>query len=432
MSKELFKEAIADAKAVREAALANAKAALEEALTPKLQSMLAAKLNEIEEDELEESKKDKEDLEEVDLSSNGQNTSDIWHNKAHAASQADAIAEGEDELEEDFDLSEILAELNESDDKDADDVKEVKEEETEEEETEETEEEGGEEEVEVKDMTIEDLKNLIKDIVSQEIEAEEAETPADEEAEEAGEETVDMGDMGGEEIAAGTEDEIDLEELLAELDSLDEADDKEEMEEAKKKEDKKEKVEEGLKDFILKAADNLKKGLGLACTEEYEKAIKAGKTHNEAVGIYNACLNSEKGGKQGVSNIAGALGGGLDEMKKEEELEEAISTINTLRNELNEVNLLNAKLLYVNKLFKAKNLTESQKLKVIASFDKATNVKEAKVVFESLQSALNQPAKKAIKESLGFASKAVGVAPNKAIVESNDVIARMQKLANIK
>ena len=65
-NKNLFKEAIADAKAVREAALANAKAALEEALTPKLQSMLAAKLNEMEyeEEELEE-KKSKEEMEEI-------------------------------------------------------------------------------------------------------------------------------------------------------------------------------------------------------------------------------------------------------------------------------------------------------------------------------------------------------------------------------
>jgi cAMP phosphodiesterase len=113
-------------------------------------------------------------------------------------------------------------------------------------------------------------------------------------------------------------------------------------------------------------------------------------------------------------------------------MKEALRTIQTLRNELNEVNLLNAKLLYVNKIFKAKNLTESQKLQVIASFDKATNVKEAKVVFESLNNTLTTaPAKKAIKESLGFASKAMGVAPKKTIVESNDVIARMQKLANI-
>ena len=114
------------------------------------------------------------------------------------------------------------------------------------------------------------------------------------------------------------------------------------------------------------------------------------------------------------------------------EMNEAIRTINTLRTELNEVNLLNAKLLYVNKIFKAKNLTESQKLQVIASFDKATTAKEAKVVFESLNATLTAAApKQAIKESLGFASKAAGVAPRKAIVESNDVITRMQKLANI-
>ena len=56
---------------------------------------------------------------------------------------------------------------------------------------------------------------------------------AGEEAEEAGEEVVGMGDMGGEEMAAGAEDEIDLEELLAELDALDETD----LDETKAKED---------------------------------------------------------------------------------------------------------------------------------------------------------------------------------------------------
>jgi hypothetical protein len=113
-------------------------------------------------------------------------------------------------------------------------------------------------------------------------------------------------------------------------------------------------------------------------------------------------------------------------------MKEAIDTINTLRDELNEVNLLNAKLLYVNKIFKAKNLSESQKLKVIASFDKATTPKQAKELFESIQSSdLGASKKSQIKESLGFASKAAGVAPKSTIVESNDVIARMQKLANI-
>ena len=46
MAKDILKEAIADAKAVREVALANAKAALEEAFTPKLQSMISAKIRE--------------------------------------------------------------------------------------------------------------------------------------------------------------------------------------------------------------------------------------------------------------------------------------------------------------------------------------------------------------------------------------------------
>jgi len=81
--------------------------------------------------------------------------------------------------------------------------------------------------------------------------------------------------------------------------------------------------------------------------------------------------------------------------------------------------------------FKSKNLSESQKIQVIASFDKATTIKEAKVVFESLTSTLTAT-KKPIKESLGFASRAAGIAPRQQqIVESNDAITRMQKLANI-
>ncbi len=51
---DLLKEAIADAKAVRETALANAKMALEEAFTPQLKSMLSAKLKEDEFEDEEE------------------------------------------------------------------------------------------------------------------------------------------------------------------------------------------------------------------------------------------------------------------------------------------------------------------------------------------------------------------------------------------
>ena len=51
---DILKEAIADAKAVRETALQNAKMALEEAFTPQLKSMLSAKLREEDDDDKEE------------------------------------------------------------------------------------------------------------------------------------------------------------------------------------------------------------------------------------------------------------------------------------------------------------------------------------------------------------------------------------------
>ena len=51
MSKDLLKEAIADAKAVKETAIANAKIALEEAFTPHLKSMLSAKLEEMDKED---------------------------------------------------------------------------------------------------------------------------------------------------------------------------------------------------------------------------------------------------------------------------------------------------------------------------------------------------------------------------------------------
>jgi hypothetical protein len=333
LNKNLFKDAIVDAKAIREAALLNAKEALEEALTPSIQNMLVAKLNEMD-----------MDLEEEEYGMGAEEAA-MEGNEMNSMSMTE---------EDEFDLSAILAELEAEEMEEG--LNEAKEKEEEEEEAEE--EEGEEEEIDVKDMSVEDLKALIKDIVSQELEAEEMETPADEEAEMNMD--MDMGaKMGGEEMEMADEEEINLEELLAELDSIDEYD---ELEEAKKK-----------------------------------KVMKK-----------------------------------IEKEDEKKEMKEAINVINTLRKELNEVNLLNAKLLYVNKIFKSKNLSESQKLNVIASFDKATTPKEAKMVFESLSNTLTAiPKKTAIKESLGFASKAAGIAPKKQIVESNDVISRMQKLANI-
>jgi hypothetical protein len=344
-NKDLFKEAIADAKAVREAALANAKVALEEALAPKLQSMLSAKLQEMD--------RDNEELEE---GSYPEDTSDEIQDRYRATGAA-----LEEELEEDFDLSEILAELS----KDEDKMNEAKDDEDEEVEAEEEEDEMEDEEDEsemegenITDLTMDELKDMIKDIIASEMGGDEIGADM---GDMGGEEEMSMnlgGEEGGDEVSISDEeeiDEIDLEELLAELDAMGDPGEDEGMYEAKKAKKKEDK----------------------------------------------------------------------DEMK------EAINTIETLRNELNEVNLLNAKLLYVNKVFKARNLTESQKLKVIAQFDKANTAKEAKAVFESLNNAIVKSKKSTIKESLGFASKAAGVAPKKQIVQVDETMSRWQMLAGI-
>ena len=116
-------------------------------------------------------------------------------------------------------------------------------------------------------------------------------------------------------------------------------------------------------------------------------------------------------------------------------MEPAMSTINELKSQLQEVNLLNAKLLYVNKVFKANNLTESHKVNVIAAFDKAETVKEVKLVFETVaDNVVSKTTKSTIKEAkLGMASKATGVTAKKpeVISEVSDAVKRMQKLAGI-
>ena len=359
-NKDLFKEAIADAKAVREAALANAKVALEEALAPKLQSMLSAKLQEMDMDDLEA---EEEELQEKSLGQDTYFTDDVRHvrdRNSHSALE-------EEDLEEDFDLSSILAELSDDEEKPEMNEAEKEEEEAEDEEMEaeedeaEMEDEEAEDESEMEsitDLTMDELKDIIKDIISSEMGSDEMGADMGDMGDED-EMSMDLGgEEGGEEVGIemdADEEEIDLEELLAELDAMGDQDENEGMYEAKKKK----------------------------------------------------------------------------EDDKKDDMKEAIDTIETLRNELNEVNLLNAKLLYVNKVFKAKNLNESQKLKVIAQFDKATTAKEAKAIFESMNNAIAKSKRSTIKESLGFASKAAGVAPKKQIVQVDETMSRWQMLAGI-
>ena len=121
-----------------------------------------------------------------------------------------------------------------------------------------------------------------------------------------------------------------------------------------------------------------------------------------------------------------------EETQSAEELKEAYKVIRFLRSKINEVNLLNAKLLFSNKLFRNYPLSESQKVKVIENFDRATNLREVKLIYSTLaESFINVKAKRKLKES--YASRPTrSTAPSKKILkEGNDLAARWKKLANL-
>lgn len=463
MNRDLLKEAIADAKAVKETAIANAKAALEEAFTPHLKSMLAAKLEEMDKDEdVEEamhSKKEKDMMEEFEVN------------------------EEKDEMDEEFDLNEILAELEEGED--AEEEMEAGEEEMEAGEEAEMEagEEMGDEEVDLEDMTEDDLKSFIEDVIADMVAAGELEAGEEMEAEE------EMGDM-------------------EELDEMDEVSWNEKNNPARGATldklaptkvgqtlpayavNESEEVEESLADpqlldIAAGVAGLIGSGAGLAYVID---ALKSGKAGKAGAALANALektagaagVNKPTGTKmmeekEEVEEVTGASGGydpsmaagaGLENIinsvkamiakggpaaKKAyavlqqlgagaaagmKEGEDEMDQMEELKKELQEVNLLNAKLLYTNKIFNAKNLNESQKLRVLKAFDKATSVKEAKVIFETLNEGM---ASKTVKSSMmseikSSASKATGfISESKnPIVEVDPMVTRWQKLAGIK
>ena len=122
-------------------------------------------------------------------------------------------------------------------------------------------------------------------------------------------------------------------------------------------------------------------------------------------------------------------------MQQGEELKEAYHTVKQLKSIINEVNLLNAKLLYTNKLFRNFELSENQKMKVIENFDRAGNPREVKLVFTTLAEAFKKPqAKRVVKES--FASRATTTtAPSRqttqVLSEGFELANRWKKLAGL-
>lgn len=375
-NRNLFKEAIADAKAVKEVSIANAKAALEEVITPRLKSMFEQKLTEMEEedDKQEESYKMKEDS----------------------------------TLEEEFNLEELLAELDEVEgeeevtetvnesEEETHEEKVYEEEETEEEEAEEADEtkaDDSEVDIDFDNMTEDDLRAFIEEVVDEMIDAEEL--ALSDEAEEAEEE------MEDEDV------EIDIEDEMEDIELEDEVED----------------LEEVSNQMGASAAG------GAAELEKMAKVLFK-KVKDGAIS-FNDFME-----KLAVGTSAG-MAKGMRESDSEE-LAEATDTIKILQTELNEVNLLNSKLLYVNKILKGSTLKESQKVKVITAFDKAETVKEVKLVYETLKESISKAptkvaTKKLVRESKNFASSTInGASPNtKPVMEVDPMIARMKKLAGL-
>jgi hypothetical protein len=372
VNRDLLKEAIADAKAVKETAIVNAKAALEEAFTPYLKEKLAAKLAEM--DEMDEAKEEMTEMKEKEIEENydmeegydmdeAKEMDEMKHDMDEAADMDEAK-----EMDE-MDLDELLRELDAMDEAEMDEAVEegkaayeyekgkkagekeaMNEEEdllndpkgptakgnvAEEEEVEDSE----EEEIDIENMDESDLKSFIESVIADMVAAGELE----------GGEGME-GEEGEEEESEESEEEVEINERKKYGGNKGDVP-------AKKRGDKKDTAEE--------------EGV-----EDYKKKLK--------------------------------------EMKAE--LDEAYNALSTIKTELSEVNLFNAKLLYTNKIFKAKNLTESQKVKVLAAFDKAASVKEAKLVFETLSEGMKET-KKTVNESMlrGSASKVTGVAEKKPI-----------------
>jgi len=337
---KLLKEAIADAKAVRETAIANAKIALEEAFTPRLQSILSRKLQAEMEGEEEETMEEEMDSMDLDMGDDEEQTAMVSNEEEEAT---DVVEEEETEM----DSEEAMEEAEGYDDPtNADDASMSEEDEM------------GEDELDLEEI-IRELE-MGMDSEEEEVTEEEEMEIAPEEAPVAEEEEMEIAPEE-EAPVSEEEDEIDLEEILREM--------------------------------------------GYGDDEEVTE------------------------GEEEVADNSAEL---------EAELEEAYSVIKKLQSTINEVNLLNAKLLYANKLFRGYNLTNEQKGKVVENLDRTTSVREVKLVFATLSESMNftgteRKAKRAIAESV--ASKpSRSTAPKKEIISenTNQMAARFKELANIK
>ena len=376
---DLLKDAIADAKAVRETALENAKIALEEAFTPRLQSMLSKKIqSEIEdEDDIEERDDEDEDPEErMDLKAGDEDPSDD-----HSEEDMDEIEDDEDD-EPKMDMESVI---------EIDGVK-------------------------------------YAPVVSEE------------------EDEDEMDEIEDDEDDMDESDDFDLDEILKELEEEEvtegEDEDEDEMDEvteAEEDDDKEEVDEEVDQSSGIGSSENSKgsadksSGIGSKDKAKFE-SVEVTEEKDEDGEEVDEDIDLEE--------IVKALSEEEDEEEKKDEnsklqseLDEHRNVVKYLRSKLNEVNLLNAKLLFTNKLFRSHGLSNDQKMKVVETFDRAHNLREVKLVYSTLAESFgSKQTKTEIKESKGSASKPVASTKSEkqeVIAEGHEMRDRFKKLAGI-
>jgi len=445
---DLLKDAIADAKAVRETALANAKIALEEAFTPRIQSMLSNKIqNELEGDD-EAAEEAPVEGEEPEAEEEPEVAAEPEIGEEPIVAQDEVPGDEFSEPEAEFPAEEepIVAQDEIPGD------------------------EFSEEEPEAMEGVIEINGVKYAPVVSEE--EEEAENPF----------------AGGEEEEA-TEEELDLEAILKELeDEADDAEVTEDYEEAG--------VGDGLSSDEAETADeaelaenDVSSDIGDSDNKVADAAADSsdvGQGSEEPASADAPAAGHENAEDEEVDDLVEVNGVKYSKVKEQDEwearngdlevneqdeddidleeilralseqdddeeeaaadkvesltsdLKEHRKVVQYLRGKLNEVNLLNAKLLFTNKLFRAHGLTNEQKLKVVETFDRAKNLREVKLVFSTLAESFGSRTasqSKPIKESKGIASKAVASTKPKStpkvIEEGFDMKQRFQKLANI-
>ena len=376
---DLLKEAIADAKAVREVALANAKLALEEAFTPRLQSMLSQKLSE--EAEMDDESKEVEEEGFFNEFAMGEGEGE---GEEHEESEEDA--HDEEKTEETMKYDDVDEYFGEGEDSE--------EEHSEEEPKEEAmyHNEAADEDEEQHEMD-EDLMEIIRqleeDLASSEIGKGDNKKPS---AKASDDSTQDPA--GSQKVVQLVEEE-----------------DEEKVDEAKEED---EDVNEILR--AIREEDGDEEKVDEASDLDINEILRA--------------LREEEDEEEKVDETK-------DNDKELEEanakLREAYAVITFLRSKINEVNLLNSKLLFTNKIFKKHALSENQKITVIENFDRASSLREVKLVFATLSEALKSAKTniKPLKES--FASKpTASTRPKTIITEGDDVANRLRKLAGLK